>query len=473
MILKKIEISNLWGNDFAWTLNKDVSVIIGKNGTGKSTILQMIYEALSATDDSSLNFRVFDPIDEIIIELDNEIVIRANSENRIITGNANVSDYKPNISYINTFDVIEKSLNPNSSLLDFEIEKLKHSFVKYQRDLSNQVEEAFKNQDELTKKAQLDNIGALYETKNTFIEILNKLFQYTGKSFDEKSFNFIKTGIQNPIEPQKLSSGEKQLLIILLTVLLQDKKQSILVMDEPEISLHIDWQRCLIEYIRALNANCQIIIATHSPTTYYQGWIDKIFRIEDMFSANNLFSQSKILTEKGISKHKKLQKIKKEFDQFSGSKLSNLFQFNQILNTYTSFAKEECIELLDFLKSKIIYPDVITFTTLISKLNDFNEAKEIFYLMIAEKYTNLKHSQPNEITLNTLIKKANNVEIGLEFIQEVSSNEKLRLYPDIITFSTLLGKARNTNEIRLIEEARKYYRVKPNEIYLNKLNFKR
>ncbi len=76
--------------------------------------------------------------------------------------------------------------------------------------------------------------------------------------------------------------------------------------------------------------------------------------------------------------------------------------------------------------------------------------------------------KPNDITLNTLIKKVNKVEEGLELIQNISNNEKLQLYPDIITFSSLLGKAKNTDEINLLEEMREYYKVKPNDIYLFK-----
>ena len=75
----------------------------------------------------------------------------------------------------------------------------------------------------------------------------------------------------------ELSSGEKQLLLILLTVLCQDEKPSILLMDEPEISLHLRWQYELIEIIRTLNPNCQVIIATHSPSIYGKGWRDKVF----------------------------------------------------------------------------------------------------------------------------------------------------------------------------------------------------
>jgi len=61
------------------------------------------------------------------------------------------------------------------------------------------------------------------------------------------------------------------------------------------------------------------------------------------------------------------------------------------------------------------------------------------------------------------------VEEGLELIQNVSANEKLQLYPDIITFSTLLGKAKNTDEIRLLEEVRNYYGVKTKDRVNNTL----
>ena len=62
-----------------------------------------------------------------------------------------------------------------------------------------------------------------------------------------------------------LSSGEKQLLILLTQTLLQESKNYVFIADEPELSLHIDWQHKIIEAIRELNPNAQIIVATHSP----------------------------------------------------------------------------------------------------------------------------------------------------------------------------------------------------------------
>ncbi len=473
MYIRKIEIKNFRGNDFSWILNTDVNVLIGKNGSGKSTILRMLNEAV-LPEDRRLDFRLFDPIDKMIIELENDLVIVVDSASRSITGNQGDTSYDLNTNFINTFDVVENNSAPNTTLLDYQLNKLKQEFIIYQRDLLNKVEEILISDDDSeSKDNKLEKIEAVYKTKKIFVKILSELFSQTGKKFDEKAFQFLGTGIENPILPENLSSGEKQILIILLTTLLQDGKPYILLMDEPEISLHIDWQRSLIQNIRQINPSCQIIMVTHSPTTYYGGWIENVTRIEEIQSLPNLVVASEILAEKTEHSKERIQNIEDEFNDFSGNKLAQLYQFNRKINTYTSFTKDECISLLDFLKDREIYPDVITFTTLISKLNNYEDAKEIFDLMESETYSRLSHVKPNDITLNTLIKKVSVVQKGIDLIQSLSANGKLQLYPDIITFSTLLGKAKNADEIKLLEEVRNYYGVKANDIYLNKLNSKR
>lgn len=95
-------------------------------------------------------------------------------------------------------------------------------------------------------------------------------FLSTLKEFiPEKSFSF-KNGIlvvenNSDISVSKLSSGEKQLLILLIETLLQKQQPYIFLADEPELSLHISWQRKIISSIINLNPYAQIIVATHSP----------------------------------------------------------------------------------------------------------------------------------------------------------------------------------------------------------------
>lgn len=84
------------------------------------------------------------------------------------------------------------------------------------------------------------------------------------------------------LSPYKLSSGEKQILVILLTVLVEDKKPYVLFMDEPEVSLHIEWQQKLINTIRQINPNAQIILTTHSPAVIMNGWLDSVTEVSDI-----------------------------------------------------------------------------------------------------------------------------------------------------------------------------------------------
>ena len=70
--------------------------------------------------------------------------------------------------------------------------------------------------------------------------------------------------------------------MILLTVLVQDNSHCVLFMDEPEISLHVEWQQKLITLIRQLNPNVQIILTTHSPAMIMNGWMDAVTEVTDI-----------------------------------------------------------------------------------------------------------------------------------------------------------------------------------------------
>lgn len=73
----------------------------------------------------------------------------------------------------------------------------------------------------------------------------------------------VNTGTGEQIDLTLLSSGEKQLVRLLLVAVTAG--QSVVLFDEPELSLHIDWQRGLLDAMRTLNPDAQIIAATHSP----------------------------------------------------------------------------------------------------------------------------------------------------------------------------------------------------------------
>jgi predicted ATP-dependent endonuclease of OLD family len=63
---------------------------------------------------------------------------------------------------------------------------------------------------------------------------------------------------------------------------LEDGQEYVLMMDEPEISMHISWQYKLIDMILQLNPNVQIILTTHSPMIFSDGWGDKAIYMENI-----------------------------------------------------------------------------------------------------------------------------------------------------------------------------------------------
>lgn len=120
----------------------------------------------------------------------------------------------------------------------------------------------------VTRSVVAKSLEAEGRIKFVFSQV--ELFLETLKKFiADKAFSFasgeLTVATEGPIPLAKLSSGEKQLLILLVETLLQRKAPFIFLADEPELSLHIAWQRNILSAIRSLNPNAQIVVATHSP----------------------------------------------------------------------------------------------------------------------------------------------------------------------------------------------------------------
>ena len=135
---------------------------------------------------------------------------------------------------------------------------------------------------EQLQQGHADAAQQLSQQKQRFQDIIDDLFEETGKKIvrTENEIRFSQIG--ETLVPYQLSSGEKQILAILLTVLVEDLQSYVLFMDEPEVSLHIEWQKRLIDLIMELNPNVQIILTTHSPAVIMNGWLDKVTEVSDI-----------------------------------------------------------------------------------------------------------------------------------------------------------------------------------------------
>jgi predicted ATPase len=103
------------------------------------------------------------------------------------------------------------------------------------------------------------------KSRETFLLVINNLLQRKSLFINEKNELTVKTQSDKIFPLTSLSSGEKQLLIILGQSLLQEEKVHIYIADEPELSLHVEWQEKLVSSLKSINPNSQIIFATHSP----------------------------------------------------------------------------------------------------------------------------------------------------------------------------------------------------------------
>jgi len=144
------------------------------------------------------------------------------------------------------------------------ISHLINSVVRAKRDQSTifNIVEPFVD----TIKAKLDALQEVQDSVSGFVETLNSFFKDKRVDFDLKEGVSIRTSDGIILPPAALSSGEKQLLLLFCNTLITKNRQAIYLIDEPEISLNIKWQRRLIQrlLISAEKRKVQFILATHS-----------------------------------------------------------------------------------------------------------------------------------------------------------------------------------------------------------------
>ena len=265
--IKSIEIDSLWSNrkHIYWELRPDVNILSGSNGVGKSTIinrsarhLKVMHKGLLTTtpedgvkvtfypeDATSINFDVISSIDRPVM----------------------------------SSEMLEKVSGADiRTELDWQLYNLQRRYLNYQVNIGNRIIALLTsgNPDDQRLASELT------KSKKQFQDLVDELFAATGKTIVRESNEIAFNQYGEVLQPYMLSSGEKQILVIMLTALVQENRPSVMLMDEPEISLHFDWQKILLESILELNPNIQIIMATHSPAMVMNGWLEHVKEINDL-----------------------------------------------------------------------------------------------------------------------------------------------------------------------------------------------
>ncbi|NDO38457.1 AAA family ATPase, partial [Anaerotruncus colihominis] len=131
--------------------------------------------------------------------------------------------------------------------------------------------------------------AAVRKPTETFLHIMNEFIENgeDGKKVEIDSMGrifFTTKYSNNPISIQNLSSGEKQLITFFANLIFNVKSNSsgIFVVDEPELSLHLSWQKIFVEKTLELNKNIQLIFATHAPEIIGRRR-NKMFKLEKQY----------------------------------------------------------------------------------------------------------------------------------------------------------------------------------------------
>jgi len=171
--------------------------------------------------------------------------------------------------------------NRLTKLQDKRLKTSKYGLLKLDDDTLSVDEDIDENDTQVLSLYIADN-----EKKLSVFDILvNKIELFT-KILNERRFNFksieidkdkgfvFKTKNNQPLKLTELSSGEQHEVVLLFELLFKAKENSLVLIDEPEISLHVVWQKDFLNDIQEI-INLQkidIVIATHSPQIINDKW---------------------------------------------------------------------------------------------------------------------------------------------------------------------------------------------------------
>ena len=298
MKIEKVHIKNIKGiKDLELSFKKDnkildVIVLAGVNGSGKTTILESIKDFFNnkninydEPEKSNVNLDIFfedfekkkikeaekssnnnkRPLWDFFSALQNYEIYIKRSDKHYHIHIAKKFDIPPKIIYVpaeNKFEEIQTYSTTLSreykfiNIINSNVIKDIPSYIATRRNYLATIEE------DLTMK---ENTNKVVNEINSIFDILELDVKLKGFSKDEKTMPIFENSAGEEFDINDLSSGEKQLFLRTLSIKMLEPKNSIILIDEPELSLHPKWQQRIIEVYKKIGENNQIIIATHSP----------------------------------------------------------------------------------------------------------------------------------------------------------------------------------------------------------------
>ena len=168
-------------------------------------------------------------------------------------------------------ELIEKTqILSRMGLLSSE-ENRKAVTIEQAKESANAIDLYIRNTEEKLKK-----YDKLKNNVSLFTKIINERFEHKELYIDRDKGFLVKStsGEKRNIPLHKLSSGEKNEFNLFFKLIFLTDRDSIILIDEPEISLHVEWQNAFIQDLKGIieKNNFRVIIATHSPDIIDDNW---------------------------------------------------------------------------------------------------------------------------------------------------------------------------------------------------------
>jgi len=199
-------------------------------------------------------------------EFEEEILDNAMSK---ISNLISINDHRY-ITSVATKDITELITSQYAKVSD----KINNEYKILSDNIQHTIKDNMESEDNNNLREQLNKIRDYMNENNLLREKalspINKINELVDSIFSSKGINIGKTfsfgATKEKIDSEYLSSGEKQMLSFITYNAFYSNIP--FFVDEPEISLHVDWQRRLLSILSSQRTNNQIIIATHSPFIY-------------------------------------------------------------------------------------------------------------------------------------------------------------------------------------------------------------
>lgn len=168
--------------------------------------------------------------------------------------------------------ISERDFYENLSLMHERVQKLHNYGFTRMRELKNME---FRSEDSRALKIYFDDFNSKYQEFQSildklelFRDIVNRRFRFKRMEISNtRGIAVIDAASMRPIPLTRLSSGEKEIIVLFYNLLFENMDGGIVLIDEPETSLHIAWQRMFIEDLKKIAElrKLTVLIATHSP----------------------------------------------------------------------------------------------------------------------------------------------------------------------------------------------------------------